>query len=189
MINEKTLFISILTLILCSMLVIGQSNDDSLTVRTINKTNTTNPKYINLTYPMVWDRGTSVEMIVQVFNQEDKLYSPREILFETTKGILLNSTVDTEENAKIITFIVSKSIMLGSNSIEIIIKDDRILKENIEFKIGDSADVITEKDDYKELMKIMMIFIVIVIIGLISIVVALAIEGHKITKSQNNRNI
>ena len=189
MINEKTLFISILTLILCSMLVIGQSNDDSLTVRTINKTNTTNPKYINLTYPMVWDRGTSVEMIVQVFNQEDKLYSPREILFETTKGILLNSTVDTEENAKIITFIVSKSIMLGSNSIEIIIKDDRILKENIEFKIGDSADVITEKDDYKELMTIFIIFIVIVIIGLISIVVALAIEGHKITKSQNNRNI
>jgi len=96
-----------------------------------------NPKNINIFYAENWERGKDQIIEIETYDKRDKLYKPNKIEINSLDlGITLKDS-DFIINKTINILRVSELAELGNKTIEIIITDERVLKENILINVID----------------------------------------------------
>ena len=99
------------------------------------------PATIAILYPREWVRGTAVNVSVQVFNYQNKTYTPRNISVDfNINGVILNY-----QNSSDFIFYVSKSTRLGNHDLSFTVKDERTIQKNIQIAVVEGK-VLSTKD-------------------------------------------
>jgi len=97
---------------------------------------TKNPKRINVIFSEEWRQGSQTAIIIQAYNQEDKLYIPQNIKIEyDTANIELLSSKSNDKNETVTTFEVSEDAEIGTRSLKVIVEDEQTLEKEISIEV------------------------------------------------------
>ncbi len=111
-----------------------------------------NPKSIDLFYPEVWYRDSEVELVIKVYNQLGGLYSPEILLNFSIDGVQVTDSKTNFFDHIINEFKISKTATLGEHKINIQVKDEKIIEQEITITIEEKKDKITSLIDTDEKM-------------------------------------
>ena len=111
-----------------------------------------NPKSIDLFYPEVWYRDSEVELVIKVYNQLGGLYSPEILLNFSIDGVQVTDSKTNFFDHIINEFKISKTAKLGEHKINIQVKDEKIIEQEITITIEEKKDKITSLIDTDEKM-------------------------------------
>lgn len=140
-----------------------------------------NPKFINVLSDDFWIKGNNT-VIIEVFDNNDRLFIPREIFFNITNEEINLTEKKTINKTTIVTFTLQENISNGDYSITLKVIDERTLTEDIEFTVGEEVKQIVV--DRRSFLKRFWIIILIAAIILTLCIIAILIIIDKKRKKQ-----
>jgi len=124
---------------------VGEIGDGGGTQGVISTTKL-NPKSVNLIYTDKWEIGEIIKVKIQVLNQSDEKYIPKNISIKKgIDGIIFLGITNNTKNELEAMFEVTSSAELGQREINLIIQDQRTLEHKIIFSVEEEKKIIIKE--------------------------------------------
>ena len=145
----------------------------------------TNPIKVEADYSPIWFRNSKEDIILDVFDRNNQLYIPPSVKFNfSIEGVKFIEGQQNNETQIINKFKISRSAELGNHTIEVIVKDEKTIRKDIQIEIvkekGLAQSIIGYAPEDQDRVTILNYIIwAICVIGILLLLLILALATRK----------